>query len=124
MFLADPAVPCNSNLIENSIPPAAVIRKDLQCLQTIKSAESVFDILSVYRTLQLNKVEDPQEFLRHYCRSLYFYMVKNAWTTALKDSKDPAKKIKSYDFKELRKGVNFSSWLPWKTNLTKKVSLL
>lgn len=124
MFLADPAVSCNSNLIGNSIPPAAVIRKDLQYLQTIKSAESVFDILSVYRTLQLNKVEDPQEFLRHYYRSLYFYMVKNAWTTALKDSKDPAKKIKSYDFKELRKGVNFSSWLPWKTNLTKKVSLL
>ena len=107
-------------LIENSIRPAAVIRENLQCLQTIKSAESVFDILSVYRTLQLNKVEDPQEFLRRYCRSLYLYMVENAWTAALKDGKDPAKKIKSYDFKELRKGFDFSSWLPWKANLTKK----
>lgn len=119
-FLANPAVPCDSNLIENSIRPAAVIRKNLQCLQTIKSAESVFDILSVYRTLQLNKVEDPQEFLRCYCRSLYLYMVENAWTAALKDGKDPAKKIKSYDFKELRKGFDVSSWLPWKANLTKK----
>lgn len=119
-FLENPAVPCDSNLIENSIRPAAVIRKNLQCLQTIKSAKSVFDILSVYRTLQLNKVEDPQEFLRCYCRSLYLYMVENAWTAALKDGKDPAKKIKSYDFKELRKGFDFSSWLPWKANLTKK----
>lgn len=119
-FLANPAVPCDSNLIENSIRPAAVIRKNLQCLQTIKCAQSVFDILSVYRTLQLNKVEDPQEFLRRYCRSLYLYMVENAWTSALKDDKDPAKKIKSYDFKELRKGFDFSSWLPWKANLTKK----
>ncbi len=119
-FLANPAVPCDSNLIENSIRPAAVIRKNLQCLQTIKCAQSVFDILSVYRTLQLNKVEDPQEFLRRYCRSLYLYMVENAWTSALKDGKDPAKKIKSYDFKELRKGFDFSSWLPWKANLTKK----
>lgn len=119
-FLGNAAVPCDSNLIENSIRPAAVIRKNLQCLQTIKSAKSVFDILSVYRTLQLNKVEDPQEFLRCYCRSLYLYMVENAWTAALKDGKDPAKKIKSYDFKELRKGFDFSSWLPWKANLTKK----
>ena len=59
MFLGDPPVPCNSNLIGISIPPAAVIRKDLQCLQTIKSAESVFDILSVYRTLHRNEVEEP-----------------------------------------------------------------
>ena len=120
MFLGDPPVPCNSNLIGNSIPPAAVIRKDLQCLQTIKSAESVFDILSVYRTLQLNKVEESQELLRRDCRSLYLYMGENAWTAALKDGNDPAKKIKSYDFKELRKGFDFSSWLPWKANLTKK----
>ena len=55
-FMGDTAVPCDSNLIENSIRPAAVIRKNLQCIQTIKSAESVFDILPVYRTLQLNKV--------------------------------------------------------------------
>lgn len=112
-------MPCDSNLIKNSIQPAAVIRKNLQCLQTIKSAESVFDILAVYRILQLNKVEDPQEFLRPYCRNLYLYMVENAWAAALKDGKDPAKKIKSYDFKELRKGFDFSSWLPWKANLTK-----
>ncbi|MBS4768882.1 IS66 family transposase [Turicimonas muris] len=119
-FLADPAVPCDSNLIENFIRPAAVIRKNLQCLQTIKSAQSVFDILSVYRTLQLNKVEDSQGFLRRYCRSLFLYIVENAWTAALKDGKDPAKKIKRYGFKELRKGFDFSAWLPWKVNLTKK----
>ncbi|WP_346744605.1 transposase [uncultured Turicimonas sp.] len=119
-FLTDPAVPCDSNLIENSIWPAAVIRKSLQCFQIIKSADCVFDILSVYRTLQLNKVEESQELLRRDCRSLYLYMGENAWTAALKDGNDPAKKIKSYDFKELRKGFDFSSWLPWKANLTKK----
>lgn len=113
-------MPCDSNLIENSIRPAAVIRKNLQCLQTIKSAKSLFVILLVYRTLQLNKVEDPQEFLRQYCRSLYLYMVENAGTEALMQGKDPAKKIKSYDFKELRKGFDFSSWLPWKANLSKQ----
>ena len=119
-FLTDPAVPCDSNLIENSIWPVAVIRKSLQCFQIIKSADCVFDILSVYRTLQLNKVEESQELLRRDCRSLYLYMGENAWTAALKDGNDPAKKIKSYDFKELRKGFDFSSWLPWKANLTKK----
>jgi hypothetical protein len=52
-------------------------------------------------------------WLRLYCRALYLHIHESAWTPALKDGKDPSKKMDSYDVKELVKGFDFARWNPW-----------
>jgi hypothetical protein len=112
-FLDDPAVPCDTNQVEASIRAVAVIRKNIEYKQTIEYAESLYVMLTVFKTLKANGVKDPVAWLRLYCRALYLHIHESAWTPALKDGKDPSKKMDSYDVKELVKGFDFARWNPW-----------
>lgn len=113
LFLTNFTVPCDSNSIENAIRPIAVIRRNLQCMQSLDGAEALLNIVSVFKTLAANGIKDPITYLRDYCRALYQYMVDKEWTRQLADGKDPNKRITSYDFKELREDFDFNAWMPW-----------
>lgn len=80
LFLTNFDVPCDSNSIECAIRPVAVIRRNLQCMQSLDGARSLFNIVSVFKTLEANGIKDPITYLRDYCRALYKYMVEKEWT--------------------------------------------
>ena len=112
-FLTDPRVPCDTNIVERTIRPLTIQRKNSHFAQSIEGVQSLCDIFTVFETAKVNGIDDPCEWLRRFGVALFKHCYEKGWTRALYDGKDPSKKIMQWDFTELAQDFDFSVWLPW-----------
>ena len=65
-FMSDPRVFCDTNVVERSIRPPTILRKNSSFVQSIKGMQSLCDIFSAFETAKVNEIEDPCEWLRRF----------------------------------------------------------
>lgn len=111
-FLADPRVPCDTNIVERAIRPLTIIRKNSYFSQSVEGMKSLCDCFTLFETARLNGI-DAEQWLRDYGRALFKYCYEKGWEEELAKGKNPEKKIMQWDFCRLQEGFDFDVWLPW-----------
>ena len=112
-FLDDPMLPPDTNMVEQSIRPLTILRKNSFFMAGRKGMDDLCMIYTVWASLKKNGVEDPAVFLRSYCRALYSHCFDKKYTAVLfKDGKyyDPAKLSKhivTWDMQKLAEDFDF-----------------
>ena len=91
-FLNDPAVPPDTNIVEQAIRPITVFRKNSNWKASIFYMEDLCMLYSVYMTAKKNGIRDVYGWLRNYCRNLYAFCLEKQWTACIKDGKSLTKK--------------------------------
>lgn len=111
-FLKDGRIPLETNTVERSIRPVAMLRKNQNFMQTLDGMNTVATCLSVTETAKLNGI-DMMAWLNDYCSAAYRYAYAKGWTQAYRAGKDPNRKIQKWDMKALLKDFDLTPWLPW-----------
>ena len=112
-FLNDARVPCDTNLIERSIRPLTLIRKNNNFMQSIEGLKATCDTFTLFETARINGISNPVRWLLDYGQALHDYCFDRAWTEAYRGGKSGDKKIMRWDMKKLADGFNYDPWLPW-----------
>lgn len=112
-FLNDARVPCDTNLIERSIRPLTLIRKNNNFMQSIEGLKATCDTFTLFETARINGISNPVQWLLDYGQALHDYCFDRAWTEAYREGKSGDKKIMRWDMKKLAEGFNYDPWLPW-----------
>lgn len=111
-FLADPRVPCDTNIVERAIRPLTIIRKNSYFAQSVDGMKCLCDCFTLFETARLNDI-DAAQWLEDYGRALFKYCYEKGWQEELALGKNPEKKIMQWDFCRLQEGFDFNAWLPW-----------
>ena len=108
IFISNPDVPVDSNVVEQAIRPITVLRKNINWKATVEYMEDLCMIYSVFETARKNNINDPvNEWLRPYARELWCYCVEKKYTQEIRDGMSLEKKIKSWDMQSLSEGFDF-----------------
>lgn len=107
VYLNDPMIPPDSNLVEQSIRSLTVLRKNCYFKSSSEYMEDLCVIYTVFRTMARRGMSTPKHALRNYCRGLYSYCLDEGYTQAYREGKDLNKKILSWDMQKLSAGFNF-----------------
>lgn len=115
VFLDDPMVPPDSNLVEQIIRPLTVLRKNSNFMNTEKGMKCLCMIFTVWATLKKNGFESPSAFLYPYCRELLIHCVRENYTHYYFDDgdEDPKKlsnKINTWNMEPLSEGFDFQKY--------------
>ena len=106
-FLEDPMIPPDTNIVEQNIRTATIIRKNSYFMTSQRGINALCTILTVIKSLYRNGVENPTVALLDYCRALYSYCFDKAYTKAYLDNNTIGKKLTSWNMIELSKGFDF-----------------
>ncbi len=109
-FLEDPMIPPDTNIVEQNIRTATIIRKNSYFMTSQRGLNALCSILTVIRSLYLNGVENPAAALKDYCRALYSYCFDKAYTKEYLDNNTLGKKLTSWNMIELSKGFDFEKY--------------
>ena len=112
-FLNDSRVPCDTNLIERSIRPLTLIRKNNNFMQSIEGLKAMCDTFTLFETARINGIDNPVQWLLAYGQALHDYCFDRAWTQAYQEGKSADKKIIQWDLEKLAEGFDYRPWLPW-----------
>lgn len=113
-YLSDPMVPPDSNMVEQSIRPLTILRKNSYFMNSERGIKDLCIIFTIWRTFRLNGIDDPFAHLMKYCRDLYSHCIDEGYTRAFKDNPDVlSKKINTWNMQELSKDFNFDRYLPF-----------
>ena len=115
VFLDDPMVPPDTNMVEQCIRPLTVLRKNSNFMCTEKGIKALCMVYTVWATLKKNGIDNPAEFLKPYCRELFTHCVEENYTHYLLDDHDldPKKlrnKINTWNMGPLSKGFDFQKY--------------
>lgn len=110
VYLKDPMIPPDSNLVEQSIRPLTVLRKNCYFKSSNEYMEDLCIIYTVFRTMARRKVENSKSVLRQYCRALYSHCLDEGYTKAYRDGMELNKKILSWDMLQLSTDFDFESY--------------
>ena len=109
-FLNDPMIPPDTNIVEQNIRTATIIRKNSYFMTSQRGINALCTMLTVIRSLYRNGVENPVAALQDYCRALYSYCFDKAYTKAYLDNNTAGKKLTSWNMIELSKGFDFDKY--------------
>ena len=112
-FLSDARVPSDTNLIERSIRPLTLIRKNNNFMQSIEGLRAMCDTFTLFETARINGVDNPVQWLLAYGQALHDYCFDRAWSQAYQEGKSADKKIMQWDLEKLVEGFDYRPWLPW-----------
>ncbi|KAB7658305.1 transposase, partial [Sutterella seckii] len=85
-------IPLETNTVERSIRPVAMLRKNQNFMQTLDGMNAVATCLSAAETARLNGI-DLEEWLNDYSAAACKHAYAKGWTQACREGKDPNKKI-------------------------------
>ena len=111
-FLEDGRIPLETNTVERSIRPVAMLRKNQNFMQTLDGMNAVATCLSAAETARLNGI-DLEEWLNDYSAAAYKHAYAKGWTQAYREGKDPNKKIQKWPMEKLLEDFDRTPWLPW-----------
>ena len=111
-FLEDGRIPLETNTVERSIRPVAMLRKNQNFMQTLDGMNAVATCLSAAETARLNGI-DLEEWLNDYSAAAYKHAYAKGWTQAYHEGKDPNKKIQKWPMEKLLEDFDRTPWLPW-----------
>ena len=113
-YLNDPMVPPDTNMVEQSIRPLTILRKNSCFMNSERGIKDLCVIFSIWRTFRINGYDDPFAHLMQYCHALYSHCIDEGYTRAFRDNPDVlSKKINSWNMQELSKDFDFDSYLPF-----------
>lgn len=111
VFISNPKVPVDSNVVEQAIRPITVLRKNINWKATVEYMDDLCMIYSVFETARKNNINEPvNKWLRPYARELWCYSVEKKYTQEIKDGMSLEKKIKSWDMQSLSEGFDFQKY--------------
>lgn len=82
-ILNDPAVPPETNIVEQAISPITVFRKNSNWKATISYIEDLCVLYSVHMTAKKKGISDVYSWLWTYCRDKYTFCLEKQWTACL-----------------------------------------
>ena len=106
-FLNDPMIPPDTNIVEQNIRTATIIRKNSFFMTSQRGIKALCTMLTVVKSLRRNGVENPVAALLDPCRALYSYCFDKAYTKAYLENNTQGKKLPSWNMIELSKGFDF-----------------
>ncbi len=109
-FLDDPMIPPDTNIVEQNIRTATIIRKNSYFMTSQKGMNTICTILTVIKSLYQNGIENPVAALTDYCRALYSHCFDEGYTRAFAEGNDPGKKLTSWDMRKLSKNFDFKKY--------------
>lgn len=112
-FVEDPQIPLDSNAVEASIRPVAVLRKASEFKQSVEYTESLCTLLSVTETAKANGLNTPIEWLTDYAKAYFLHRASNTLTKAVNENgRSLDSKLMEFD-EGSEAGFDIEPWLPW-----------
>lgn len=114
-FLKEPSISCHSNMVEEKIRAAVVVRKGSLHMQTKQGVEDLCEWLSIFGTLRMNGIEDREGWLMELADCMYAYCTTKRW--GMECLHPHTKKNRSTDFRtrwdmtELAQGFFIEPWI-------------
>ena len=116
VFLDDPAVPPDSNAVEQAVRPITVLRKACDFKQSQERMNSLCILMSLYETARANGITDFDQWLHDYSRAFFIYRANRTLTRKVRDcaSLDAAlnPKLMAFD-SDAGDGFDFTRYYPW-----------
>lgn len=114
VFLTDPHVVPDSNIVENAIRPMVVLRRNLSgWKQNAEYVEDMCIIYSLFETIRRNgRIHDVRAYLTEYCHALWQHCVQRRLSEVNKAGGDLSVQIKDWDMIKLSEGFDASKWSP------------
>ena len=113
VFLTDPKVDPDSNLVEQGARPVCCVRKAINHKQSIEYAESLCTWLTLTETASRNGIKDPIGWLVSFGTALHDYRSRRSMETEITEQ---GKKLDSKQMVFLpgsEDGFDITPWLPW-----------
>ncbi len=115
LFLDDPNIPPDTNLVEQCIRPLTIIRKNSNFMCTERGIKGLSIIFTVWESLKKNGISDPAAFLEPMCRDVFKHCVKTAYTHYYFDDHDEdpiklKKKLNTWNMQALYQDFNFQKY--------------
>ena len=115
LFLDDPMIPPDTNMVEQIIRPLTIIRKNSNFMNTELGMKCLCIIYTVWASLKKNGINNPAAFLEPYCRDVFTYCVSKNYTHYFFDQhdEDPAKlnkKLNTWNMQSLYEDFDFQKY--------------
>ena len=86
----------SNDVVEGRIRPVAVLRKNVNCMQTERGMQAATASLSLVQTAKLNNM-DVRRWLLDYSTALYVHCMEAGWAQAYADGKDFSTKLTNFN---------------------------
>lgn len=112
LFISEPMVSPDSNLVEGIIRPITIFRKNINFKQNTDYAQDLAIIYTVFQTAAINGQEEICENLKQYSNALHIHCLEKGWEEYLKEGNEFKNHghIVSWDMNKLKEDFNFSNF--------------
>lgn len=109
-FMTDMSIPSDTDSLETSVRPLAIVRSHPQFIENKDLAGLLFNVLSLLTSLQANGVRDPIAYVKSYAKELAAHIQKSKpeW-----NGTSPDFGAELTEIRELTRDFDFDAWLPW-----------
>lgn len=109
-FMTDMSIPIDTETLATSVRPLAIVRSHPEFIENKDRAGLLFNVLSLFTSLQENGVKDPVAYVKSYAKELaaHIQKAKPEWNGI-----SPNFGAELTEIRELTRDFDFDAWLPW-----------